>query len=102
MPVTPTFYLCSVKPKISNLKNNSIMKKLAIILVIAAMVVLDLILSGMNVILGLLLIVGAGIFAYVMDQSSRQPRKTTSITRAARRSREQQKTIQNADLSVAA
>ncbi len=78
------------------------MKKLAIISVIAAMVVLDLILSGMNVILGLLLIVGAGILSYLMDLPSRQPGKTTSITRAARQSREQQKSLQNADLSVAA
>jgi len=78
------------------------MKKLAIILVIVAMVVLDLVLSGMNVIVGLLLIAAGGIFAYVMDLTSKQPQKTTSITHAARQSREQQKAAQNTELSVAA
>ena len=58
------------------------MKKAAIIIVIAGMVVLDLILSGMNVILGLLLIIGAGLFAYLMDSMNHEPRRTTSITRA--------------------
>ena len=78
------------------------MKKLAIVLVIAAMVVFDFILSGMNVILGLLLILGAGLFSYLMDLSSRQPQRTTSITRAARQSREQRKVVAKAELSVAA
>lgn len=78
------------------------MKKLAIILVIAAMVVLDLILSGMNVILGLLLIAGAGLFSYLMDTMNRQPRRTNSLTRAARQNRELQKTSANAEFNVAA
>ena len=78
------------------------MKKLAIILVIAAMVILDLILSGMNVILGLLLIAGAGLFSYLMDTINRQPRRTTSLTRAARQNRELQKTSANAEFNVAA
>ena len=77
------------------------MKKFALIFIIAAIVVLDLIVSGMNVIAGLLLIVGVGLFSYLMDLSSRQPRRTTSITRAARQSRELQKTTTKAELSVA-
>ena len=78
------------------------MKKLAIILVIAAMVVLDLILSGMNVILGISLIIAVGIFSYLMDLASRQPEKTTSITHAARQSRDQQQSAQKAEYSMAA
>ena len=78
------------------------MKKLAIILVIAAMVVLDLILSGMNVILGLLLIAASCLFSYLMDTMNRQPRRTTSLTRAARQNRELQKTSANAEFNVAA
>ena len=77
------------------------MKKAAIIIVIAGMVVLDLILSGMNVILGLLLIIGAGLFAYLMDSMNHEPRRTTSITRAARQSRELQEAAPKAELSIA-
>ncbi len=78
------------------------MKKLALILVIAAMVVLYFILAGLNVIVGLLIIAAAGLFSYLMDLSSNQPQKTTSITHAARQSREQQKASQKTELSVAA
>ena len=77
------------------------MKKAAIIIVIAGMVVLDLILSGMNVILGLLLIIGAGLFAYLMDSMNHEPRRTTSITRAARLNRELQEAAPKAELSIA-
>ena len=77
------------------------MKKAAIIIVIAGMVVLDLILSGMNVILGLLLIIGAGLFAYLMDSMNHGPRRTTSITRAARQNRELQEAAPKAELSIA-
>ena len=71
------------------------------VIVIAGMVVLDLILSGMNVILGLLLIIGAGLFAYLMDSMNHEPRRTTSITRAARQTRELQEAAPKAELSIA-
>ena len=77
------------------------MKKAAIIIVIAGMVVLNLILSGMNVILGILLIIGAGMFAYLMDSMNHEPKRTTSITRAARQNRELQETASRSELSIA-
>ena len=49
MYATPCPDLCGVKNKNNHTKKNKTMKKAAIIIVIAGMVVLDLILSGMNV-----------------------------------------------------
>ena len=101
MYATPCPDLCGVKNKNNHTKKNKTMKKAAIIIVIAGMVVLDLILSGMNVILGLLLIIGAGLFAYLMDSMNHEPRRTTSISRAARQNRELQEAAPKAELSIA-
>lgn len=60
------------------------MKKYFIATVIAAMVVTDLVLSGMNVVAGLLIILAAFCVCALMDYSSRQESRTTSITKAAR------------------
>lgn len=61
------------------------MNKFTTIAMIASLVVADLTLSGMNVILGLILI-GSGLaVAMLMDEASKKPRHTTSITEAARR-----------------
>lgn len=65
------------------------MKKIAVLLVIVSMVVLDLILSGMNVVMGLLLIGGIGVFCTAMDYCNGKQNRTTSITHAARQNREQ-------------
>jgi len=78
------------------------MKKLAIVLVIVGMIVLDLVLSGMNVLLGLLLIASAALLSYLMDLTNRQPRRTTSLSQAARRNRELQETMTKAELRAAA
>lgn len=68
------------------------MKKFAIALVIVSMVVLDLGLSGMNVVAGVLILAGAGIVCAVIDYAGREQKHTTSITHAARQNRRQQLT----------
>lgn len=76
------------------------MKKFGIILVILAMAVLDLIFAGVDIVLGLGILAAAFGFAYLMDKANSAPRKTTSLTKAARMSREQRD--QNKALSTAA
>lgn len=73
-------------------KKNSIMKKFALSLVIVSMVVLDLVLSGMNVVAGVLLIAGAGLFCAAMDYAGSKQQHTTSITHAARQNRKERLT----------
>ena len=68
------------------------MKKLAIVLVIASMVVMDLMLSGMNVVAGILLITGAGIVCAFLDYCGNESHSKTSITHAARQNRRGQLT----------
>lgn len=63
------------------------MKKFVIVAVIAAMVVADLVLSGMNVVLGVILILAALGSCAVIDYCNSRESHTTSITRAARQSR---------------
>lgn len=64
------------------------MKKFSVILVIASMVVFDLYLSGVNVIAGLLIIGAIGATCALLDYSGKRS-KHTSITQAARQSRQQ-------------
>lgn len=47
------------------------MKKFFLILAVVSIVVLDLILSGESVILGLILLSGAGLASYGLDQAQR-------------------------------
>lgn len=66
------------------------MKKFAVLAVIAAMVVANFILSGMNVWLGLALAGTALTVAAVGDAASekKSPRRTVSMNKAARQQRE--------------
>ena len=74
------------------------MKKYAILLVIAIIIVSDLMLSGLNVLVGLVIIGASLVAAHLLDNASRQPKRTTSITRAAREHSMRQRTA----MSVAA
>lgn len=51
------------------------MKKFALILVIASMVVLDLFLSGEDVLMGLILLTGAALASYGLDQAHQQKKE---------------------------
>ena len=64
------------------------MKKIALALVIASMVVAELILSGVNVVAGLVIIGVILLAAALMDYLGSERKRTTSITHAARRSRQ--------------
>lgn len=68
------------------------MKKFAFVLVIVSMVVMDLMLSGMNVVAGLLVIAGVGIACAFVDYFSHEPNRGTSLTQAARQNRRGQLT----------
>lgn len=76
------------------------MKKFGIILGIVAMAVLDLIFAGVDIVIGLGVLGAAFGFAYMMDKANSAPRKTTSLTKAARMSQEQRN--QNKVLTTAA
>lgn len=68
------------------------MKKFAIALVIVSMVVMDMLLSGQNVWLGLTLIAVAIVVCALIDYAGSEQKRPTSITDAARQNRRGQLT----------
>lgn len=50
------------------------MKKIILVLAIASMVILDLILSGQSILVGLILLGAAALLSLSLDQASRQSR----------------------------
>lgn len=60
------------------------MKKFLLLLTVASIVVLDLILSGMNVIFGLILIASTALVSYSLDQARRQSKSAGCPAPAAK------------------
>lgn len=78
------------------------MKKFLTVLVIAAMVVLDLILSGTNVAAGLLIISAVGFVSFLLDSVGSQKKRYNDVTHAARQSQQQRSCSEHSVRSVAA
>lgn len=76
------------------------MKKIAIVLAIVTLVVLDLMLSGMNVVAGLLILAGVGGGCALIDCIGSESKRTTSITHAARQQHQNRITSQRGSSCV--
>lgn len=86
------FRIFAPSKRIKLYKLDKDMNKFTTIAMIASLVVADLVLSGTNILLGLALIGGGLGTAMLMDEASRKPRHTTSITKAARQQATRQQT----------